>query len=75
MRPLTWIDQNQFGLTRDLRDDERPPYAILSHNWARNDSQEVLLAEVATEAGQKKAGYKNIRLYAEQARKDRIEHF
>lgn len=75
MRLLRWIDQQQIGLTQDLDEDKRPPYAILSHTWAADNSHEVTFAEVETEEGQKKAGYEKIRFCAEQARKDGIEHF
>jgi len=75
MRLLSWIDQQQIGLTQDLDEDKRPPYAILSHTWAADNSQEVTFAEVETEEGQKKVGYEKIRFCAEQARKDGIEHF
>ncbi|KAK5091834.1 hypothetical protein LTR70_006364 [Exophiala xenobiotica] len=77
MRLLRWTGQNQMNisLTRDLHDDERPPYAILSHTWARDNNQEVTLAEVETAEGQQKLGYEKIRFCAEQAKKDGISHF
>lgn len=75
MRLLRWIDQDQIGLTPDLDDDKRPPYAILSHTWADDNSDEVTWTEVETEEGQKKPGYQKIRFCAEQARKDGISHF
>lgn len=74
MRLLRWIDQNQIGLTPDLDDDKRPPYAILSHTWCRDNSQEVAFAEVETAEGQQKTGYEKIRFCAERARKDGINH-
>lgn len=75
MRLLRWIDQDQIGLTPDLDDDKRPPYAILSHTWANDNSEEVTWNEVETEEGRKKPGYEKIRFCAEQARKDGISHF
>lgn len=74
MRLLRWIDQDQIGLTPNLDEDKRPPYAILSHTWAADDSEEVTRAEVETSDGQKKPGYEKIRFCAEQARKDGISH-
>lgn len=75
MRLLKWIDQDQIGLTQDIDEDKRPPYAILSHTWAKDNSEEVTWAEVETEEGRKKSGYEKIRFCAEQARKDGINHF
>ncbi|KAK5094369.1 hypothetical protein LTS08_008650 [Lithohypha guttulata] len=74
MRLLRWINQESIGLTPDLDEDKRPPYAILSHTWAENNSQEVTFAEVETAEGQQKTGYEKIRFCAEQARTDRINH-
>lgn len=75
MRLLRWINQDQIGLTPDLDEDKRPPYAILSHIWAADNSEEVTWAEVETFDGQKKPGYEKIRFCAEQARQDGISHF
>ncbi|KAK5079913.1 hypothetical protein LTS08_008906, partial [Lithohypha guttulata] len=66
---------NQVSLTLDLHDDERPPYAILSHTRACDNSQEVTFAAVGTAAGQRKPGNEKIRFCAEQARKDDVNHF
>lgn len=75
MRLLKWVDDDRIGLTPDLDEDERPPYAILSHTWAKDNDEEVLFAEIETAQGQKKPGYNKIRFCAEQARKDGITHF
>ena len=75
MRLLKWTDQERVSLTRDLHDDERPPYAILSHTWAIDNNDEVTFAEVETLEGQKKAGYGKIQFCAEQARRDGLKHF
>ena len=75
MRLLRWVSENQIGRTPDLDDDKRPPYAILSHTWAADNSDEVTWAEVETVEGQNKPGYHKIRFCAEQARKDGITHF
>ena len=75
MRLLKWSGRNQISLTRDFHDDERPPYAILSHTWAVNNDEEVTLKEVETARGRKKPGYQKILFCAERARRDGINHF
>lgn len=74
MRLLKRTEDGQISLTRDFHGDERPPYVILSHTWAENNSKEVTLTEVETIAGQKKPSYEKIRFCAEQARKDGVSH-
>ena len=74
MRLLRWTGQNTISLTRDLHNNERPPYAISSHTWVVDNNEEVTFAEVEAAEGQKKAGYQKIRFCAEQARRDGINH-
>ncbi|KAK5069263.1 hypothetical protein LTR64_008443 [Lithohypha guttulata] len=74
MRLLRWNNQESIGLTPNLDDDKRPSYAILSHTWAEDNSQEVTFTEVETAKGQQKTGYEKIRFCAEQARTDGINH-
>ncbi|KAL6249525.1 hypothetical protein RBB50_003378 [Rhinocladiella similis] len=73
MRLLTWDSQNEFVLTDD-RDENIPPYAILSHTWGP-ERDEVTFADIQNRRGQSKAGYDKIRFCANQARKDKIEYF
>ena len=75
MRLLHWKGQNEISLTRDLVENERPRYAILSHTWAEDNREEVTFAEVETSEGRKKIGYHKIQFCATQARKDGIDHF
>lgn len=75
MRLLRSTIDGHVSLTRDLSENERPPYAILSHTWAQDNREEVTYTEVETIEGQKKPGYEKIRFCAEQARKDGISHF
>ena len=75
MRLLHYNSQNEISLTDDLAEHKQPPYAILSHCWAQNNSEEVLLAEVETVEGRKKLGYKKIKFCAERARNDKLSYF
>ena len=51
MRLLTWTDEGSVSLARDLHDDMRPSYAILSHIWAEDNTEEITFAEVETAEG------------------------
>jgi hypothetical protein len=73
MRLLTWDNQNVPILT-DNRDENLPPYAILSHTWG-SEQDEVTFADIQTRQGSSKAGYNKIRFSGEQARRHKIEHF
>ena len=75
MRLLQYDSQNTIRLTRDFPDHSRPRYAILSHCWAEDNSEEVTFAEVETDVGRQKPGYKKIQFCAEQARRDGVEYF
>jgi hypothetical protein len=77
MRLLHFNDRNEITLTRHLGDHERRrhPYAILSHCWAEDNTEEVTFTEIETELGRQKPGYKKIHFCAEQAKKDGIEYF
>lgn len=74
MRLLRVNDLSKVSLTDELADNQRPPYAILSHCWAEDNSEEVTFAEIETDIGRKKPGYKKIQFCAEQAQRDGIEY-
>lgn len=75
MRLLRVDDQNRISLTGDLADHERRPYAILSHCWAKDNTEEVTFSELESGEGRAKPGYKKILFCAEQARKHGIVYF
>jgi hypothetical protein len=61
--------------TDDLIDaDATCPYAILSHTWGKEE-EEVNFEDLANNRGKDKAGYKNIQLCGEQAKRDGLQYF
>jgi len=60
---LTW---------RDFRQDEIPPYAILSHTWG---TEEVSFLDLVDNSGKNKAGYRKIVFCGEQAARDNLRYF
>jgi hypothetical protein len=74
MRLLKRGDDNELSFTKDLiGDDEIPPYAILSHAW--EEGQEVTFDDWISGRTKSKAGYKKILFCAQQAERDRLQHF
>ena len=74
MRLLQILSNGDIGLTRNLRNDAIPSYAILSHRW-KDDSQEVTFDDMAEGTGQGKAGYEKIKFCGEQAARDGLQYF
>jgi len=75
MRLLRCSSSGEFGLTKDLvEDDTIPPYAILSHTWGP-DTEEVTFEDMTNGTGKNKPGYENIRFCGEQARQNGLEYF
>ncbi|KAH7016555.1 uncharacterized protein B0I36DRAFT_436187 [Microdochium trichocladiopsis] len=74
MRLLQRDNANNYTLTDDLRADDIPPYAILSHTWG---ADEVIYADVKTSSNdwQQKAGYEKIKFCADQAKRHGLQHF
>lgn len=72
MRLLKRSPNGDFHLTT-FRDDEPPPYAILSHTWT--EGQEVTYHELVAGTGKDKSGYAKIRFCAERAAADGLEFF
>jgi len=59
---------------RAFRDDEIPPYAILSHTWGRNED-EVSFQDITADSGGGRRGYNKIEFCAKQAAADNLEFF
>ncbi|KAH7012600.1 uncharacterized protein B0I36DRAFT_378335 [Microdochium trichocladiopsis] len=74
MRLLQRDNANNYTFTDDLRADDIPPYAILSHTWG---ADEVIYADVKTSSNvwQQKAGYEKIKFCADQAKRHGLQHF
>ncbi len=72
MRLLKRVSSDNFELVW-FRDDNIPPYAILSHTW--NGDQEVTFDELVAGVAKDKAGYAKIRFCAERASADGLEYF
>ena len=51
-----------------------PSYAILSHTWEWDNSQEVSFQDLSNGIGSSKAGYTKIQFCGEQARKDGLQY-
>ncbi|KAH7012086.1 kinesin light chain [Microdochium trichocladiopsis] len=74
MRLLHRDDANTYTVTDDLRPDDIPPYAILSHTWG---ADEVIYNDVKTSSNDwhQKAGYDKIEFCADQAKRHGLQHF
>jgi len=74
MRLLRNTASGGFEITKDLDEDDIPPYAILSHTWG-TDEEEVSYADIVAETGRQKKGYKKLEFCAEQAQRDGQAYF
>src|SRR5271168_482959 len=75
MRLLLQGGTREFSF-REFRDDEIPPYAILSHTWlAVQEGEEPTYADLIKGTGKGKFGYKKIQFCGEQARRDGLQYF
>ncbi|KAI0098744.1 kinesin light chain 1 [Nemania sp. FL0031] len=74
MRLLKLQTNGQVCLTKDIRDDMVPPYAILSHTWGADD-QEIIFQDINDNVGKQKNGYRKIKFCAQQALSDGLTHF
>ena len=52
-----------------------PPYAILSHTWVRDSSQEVSFEDMRDGTGTLKSGYQKIRECGGMASNDNLNYF
>ncbi|KAH8901278.1 hypothetical protein GQ53DRAFT_775900 [Thozetella sp. PMI_491] len=75
MRLLKRDQDGELSLTKDLRAEDFPQYAILSHTWAPDSEEEVTFRDFSDGTGRSKLGYKKIRFCADQARRDGLQHF
>jgi hypothetical protein len=74
MRLLRFDGGHAFYFTKDfVKDDEIPPYAILSHTW--QEGEEVAYSELTEGSSTEKAGYDKIRFCAQQAKRDGLDYF
>jgi hypothetical protein len=71
---LLELKNGKFGLTKDIVNDELPPYAILSHTWGRDD-EEASFKDLIEDSGKTKAGYKKLQFCGEQATRDNLQYF
>lgn len=74
MRLLKLEDDGQLSLTKDLSNDDLPPYAILSHTWGHDD-QELTFQDVTRNIGKQKVGYQKIQFCGKQAISDGVQCF
>ncbi|KAH7309734.1 hypothetical protein B0I35DRAFT_379296, partial [Stachybotrys elegans] len=74
MRLLHRVANERYQLSKNFREDEVPPYAILSHTWGR-DEDEVTFEDLEANQGREKAGYRKIIFCGEQAAKDGLDFF
>jgi hypothetical protein len=72
MRLLHYTSGGELSLTDDLREEDVPPYAILSHTW--NESQEVTFDHLKRNEEKDKTGYNKIRFCAQQAKRDGLHY-
>jgi hypothetical protein len=71
MRLLQYND-GDLSLTTFFADKIPQKYAILSHTW---EAEEVTFKNLQKRTCEKKAGYKKIRFYEKQARRDSLQYF
>ncbi|KAK4551923.1 hypothetical protein LTR86_010824 [Recurvomyces mirabilis] len=69
MRLLKNLMGQSLEFTKDLDEDDMPPYAILSHTWGA-DEEEVTYADIMDGTGKHKNGYNKLAFCAERARRD-----
>jgi hypothetical protein len=74
MRLLEITPDRGLKLTKDLEEDELPPYTILSHTWGPDD-EEVTFQDLGEATGKHKDGYRKLEFCAEQTRQDGQSHF
>jgi hypothetical protein len=72
MRLLEYLPSGDFNLV-SFNDEDRPPYAILSHTWT--EGQEVTYNDLVTGTGKDKTGYDKIRFCGGRAAADDLQYF
>ncbi|KAH7382436.1 hypothetical protein DE146DRAFT_623806, partial [Phaeosphaeria sp. MPI-PUGE-AT-0046c] len=74
MRLLKLDDNDNFKLTEDYAGGSVPRYAVLSYCWA-SDIDEVSMDDIEGGTAYTKTGYAKLRLFAQRAREDGLQHF
>lgn len=74
MRLLKREPNGELSLT-EYNDRDVPAYAILSHTWAADNSEEVTLQDLQDHTGKSKAGWKKIEFCAGRADADGFGYF
>lgn len=75
MRLLTHDERGNLTLKTFDDADPPPPYAILSHTWLPDNSEEVSLQDLQAGRAERKPGYSKIRFCANQAAADGLRYF
>lgn len=74
MRLLECGDDGKLSFSENLLDDKIPPYAILSHTWSADNTEEVIFKDMQDGTGEGKPGYRKLKFCAEQAGRDRLRY-
>lgn len=74
MRLLQITLDGGLKLTKDLEEDELPPYTILSHTWGR-DEEEVTFRDLYDGTSKDKDGHRKLEFCAKQTQKDGQRYF
>jgi hypothetical protein len=75
IRLLQCLPGGGIQLAGPFPDDSVPAYAILSHRWESDKTQEVDYADMIHGRGRDKTGFQKIAFCAEQAWEDQLEYF
>jgi hypothetical protein len=75
IRLLQRLPGGDIQLAGPHTDDEVPPYAILSHRWERDETQEVDFKDIVQGQGRDKTGFRKIAFCAKQAGRDQLKYF
>ena len=75
MRLLEILPNGDFRLTPKLYDNKIPQYAILSHRWEDDESQEMTFEDMVNGSGRDRAGYGKIQFCGERAQLDKLQYF
>jgi len=70
MRLLECVTNGELRLTEDLSDDKTPLYAILSHTWGPDTTEEVTFKDIVDDTGKGEKGYGKLEFCAKHTRRD-----
>jgi hypothetical protein len=74
IRLLRRLPDGEIQLAGPFTDDEVPAYAILSHRWESDETQEFVFEDMKQGRGRDKTGFRKIAFCVEQAWKDQLEY-